>query len=157
MIVKNNEFVAALDQAHREYGIAKSTSMRIFGVLSRRGYVNYNAEKSNITKLMSLSDKKLAAIPGIGEQSFTMLKRALDILNGADSLETNGYTIHISAEDAVILRRMIRRKKDEIRVLGNIVSSLDYIQEDDDGGQVNEQYSNDQDESKQIPSSVIFA
>lgn len=122
-IVNNNVIHSAIEQAYNELGRGKIQPNKLFNVLAQNGYIDLRLGETDISEWSEISDEEILKIHGLGPTSIKFFKRTIDILNGADPLPKQMYTVTITFEELEQLRHIYEQKQNEAELLKRIISN----------------------------------
>lgn len=127
-IVDNDIIRTAIEQAYNELGSGRIQPNRLFNILAENGYINIRIGETDISKWSDISDKEFLKMDGIGLGSVKFLRRAIDILNGADPLPKQLYEVKMTFEELSSLRRIYERKQNETELLKRIINNATLVE-----------------------------
>ena len=127
-IVNNDAIHTAIEQAYNEMGKGRIQPNRLFNLLAENGYINIRIGETDISKWSDISDKEFLKMDGFGLGSIKFLRRAIDILNGADPLPKQLYEVRLTLEELASLRRIYERKQNETELLKRIINNATLVE-----------------------------
>ena len=128
MLVQNDIIRTAIEQAYNELGSGRIQPSRLFNILAENGYINIRIGETDISKWSNVSDKEFLKMDGFGLGSIKFLRRAIDILNGADPLPKQLYEVKMTFEELSSLRRIYERKQNETELLKRIINTATLVE-----------------------------
>ena len=127
-MVNNDASHTAIEQAYNEMGKGRIQPNRLFNLLAENGYINIRIGETDISKWSNISDEEFLKMDGFGLGSMKFLRRAIDILNGADPLPKQLYEVKMTFEELASLRRIYERKQNETELLKRIINSATLVE-----------------------------
>ena len=127
-IVDNDTIRTAIEQAYNELGSGKIQPARLFNALARDGYIDTRIGETDISGWSEILDEEFLEMDGIGPSSIKYLRRAIDILNGADPLPKQQYEVKLTFEELSSLRCIYERKQNETELLKRIINSATLVE-----------------------------
>ncbi len=116
-LVHNDTILSAIEQAYTELGNGHIQPMRVFNTLARNGFINISGEVTDISEWPSIPDSTFLGMRTIGPETIKYIRRTIDILNGAEPLSPQLFSVTMTLEELTLLRRIYERKQSEITLL----------------------------------------
>jgi len=121
-VVSNSLIKQAIIQACDELTSSKTIATRLYNMLALHGYIDINADKTDISIWSCISDETLLATDNFGIKTIECFRKTVDILNGVEQISKKQYTLTITTEEMKALRELYENKQREINILKRIIS-----------------------------------